>query len=283
MELWAYEEHNNTRLEFKVKQTLFVGRSKYQRIAVLDTVSCGKLLLLDGMIMLTEKFEFVYHDMLVHPPLFVHPSPKRVLIIGGGDGGAIREVVKHEEVEQVELVEIDPMVIDVCKKYIPTTACQFDHPKLKIHIKDGFEFIKHTPEGTYDVILIDSTDPIPGGPAVGLYSSEFYTDLFNALKEDGIVTAQIASPYFDEIVLRDYYLMVSEIFPIAEIYLAFTPDYPTGMWAFSFASKRYHPIDEYDPDRYLNSGIETGYYNEEIHRAAFALPTFARKILGKEG
>jgi spermidine synthase len=282
MELWAYEEHNKTRLEFKVKETLFVGRSKYQHIAVLETESCGKLLLLDGLIMLTEKFEFVYHDMLVHPPLFVHPSPKRVLIIGGGDGGAIREAVRHEWVEQVELVEIDSMVIDICKKYLPTTSCQFDNPKVKVHIGDGVEFIKRAPEGIYDVILIDSTDPIPGGPAVGLYNADFYNNLFRVLKEDGIVTAQVASPYFDEIILRDYYLMISDIFPIAEIYLAFTPDYPTGMWAFSFASKRYHPIEDYDPERYLSSGIRTRYYNEKVHTAAFALPTFAWEMLKRK-
>jgi len=282
MDLWAYEEHNKVRLQFKVKETLYVGRSRYQEIAVLDTETCGRLLLLDGMIMLTEKFEFVYHEMLVHPSMFLHPSPKKVLIVGGGDGGAAREVLKHD-VEEVEMVELDEEVIEVSKKYLPTTACQLENPKLKIHIEDGVEFLKRAPEGSYDVIFIDSTDPVPGGPAIGLFNAEFYGNVFKALGEDGIAVAQLASPYTDYIFLGDYYRMVSRIFPIARIYLAFTPDFPTGMWAFSFCSKRLDPVEDYDPERYLGSGIKTRYYNDEIHKAAFALPNFLKELLQGKG
>ena len=171
-ELWYTEvDKNGFGKSFKVVQTLYKGQSEFQSIDILETSGFGRLLLLDGLVMTTEKDEFVYHEMISHIPLLAHPNPKQVLVIGGGDGGTIREVLKHPSVERAVLCEIDGMVIEASKQWLPTIACALDDPKVEIQVADGAAYVaKH--KNTFDVILIDSTDPI--GPGARLFNKEFY-------------------------------------------------------------------------------------------------------------
>ena len=181
-------------LKFLCKKVLFSDQSPYQKVEVVETDYFGRVLLNDDIIMICEKDEFVYHEMISHIPLFLHPKPESVLIIGGGDGGTAREVLKHPSVKICQMVEIDQMVVDACKLHIPQTAVSFSHPKLDLKIEDGVKFVQNTKK-KYDVILIDSTDPI--GPAVPLFGDTFYRNIFNILKDDGLVVAQGESPFYN--------------------------------------------------------------------------------------
>ncbi len=277
MNCWMYEEFRGTRLSFHVTDVLFTGRSDFQTMQIVDTETRGRVLFLDDIVMLSERFEFIYHDMISHVPLFVHPAPERVLIIGGGDGGTAREVLRHPEVKQVDMVEIDEMVVNGCREFIPLTSCELDNPRLNLMIGDGIDFVRKA-KNAYQVILVDSTDPI--GPAKGLFGESFYRDVFSALTDDGIVVGQSESPFASPDLFADYLRIVTSIFPRTFPYLMFTPDYPTGQWSFTFSSKKYHPLDDFDRKRCEAAGLETKYYNPDMHRAAFALPEAAKQLAG---
>ncbi|MDG6228383.1 MAG: polyamine aminopropyltransferase [Candidatus Thermoplasmatota archaeon] len=284
--IWFTERDNNIALSLRHKgDPLFKKQSKYQRVEIIDTIAYGKALILDGMVMTTEKDEFVYHEMIAHVPLLSHHRPERVLIIGGGDGGGAREVLKHETVKQVDLVEIDEMVIDACKRYLPKLATSLSHPNLSLYVEDGIEYMKKCPDNTYDVILIDSTDPV--GPAEGLFTSEFYKNVHRCLKEEGIMVAQSESPHFNTNVFCEIYHCYGDIFGYENVhpYLVYIPTYPSGMWSFSLCSKNlFHPIKDLDMDRtkHFASQNHLRYYNPEIHTAAFMLPTFVKNLLYKK-
>jgi spermidine synthase len=276
--LWVeeiFEEFYGMR--FKVEKVLFSGRSSFQTVDVVQTKGHGRMLLNDGLIMVTERDEHVYHDMISHVPLFVHPNPKRVLVIGGGDGGTAREVLRHKNVQQVVMVEIDGMVVDACKEFIPQTAGALGDPRLELVIGDGVEYVKkaHQP---FDVILVDSTDPI--GPAQPLFGEEFYRDIFKLLSEDGIVVSQGESPFFHSDVQTSMIKLLGSVFPIVRSYNFSNLTYPGGLWSFSFASKKYHPLRDFKISRVEESGMEFDYYNAGIHTGAFALPNFMLKKLG---
>ncbi|HBT63881.1 MAG TPA: spermidine synthase, partial [Ruminococcaceae bacterium] len=239
MELWYSERHTaNVKLSIKVDRQLFSGKSDFQRIDVLESPEFGRFLTIDGYIMLTEKDEFIYHEMIVHPAMAVYPSAKRVLVIGAGDGGVVRELLHYPSVEHIDLVDIDEMVIEVCKKYLPQTACCLDDERVKIHIQDGLKYIRRCKD-EYDVIIVDSTDPF--GPGEGLFTKEFYGNCFKALRDDGIMVNQHESPFYpnDSIAMQRAHKRIVESFPISRVYQAHIPTYPSGHWLFGFASKQY--------------------------------------------
>jgi len=276
MEMWYTEKHGeNVGITLKVKETLFSGKSAFQQLDIIDTIEYGRMMLLDGLVMCTERDEFVYHDMIVHPAMFVHPDPKQVLVIGGGDGGSIREIVRHPGIELATLCEIDGLVVDKSVELLPSLASAIDgkHPKVKLHIDDGLAYIR-AHQNQFDIILVDSTDPI--GPALGLFEEDFYQLVSGALKDDGIMVAQSESPFYHAEIQKNMFANLRSVFPIVEMYQAFIPTYPSGLWSFAFASKKYHPVKDFNSERAAKRDFHTRYYNEDLHLGAFMLPTFAR-------
>ncbi|MGM0402968.1 MAG: polyamine aminopropyltransferase [Thermodesulfobacteriota bacterium] len=275
--LWVHETHKDmVSLGFRVEETLFSGQSPFQKIDIIKTAGHGNMLLNDGIVMLSEKDEFIYHEMIAHVPLFVHPDPKRVLIIGGGDGGTAREVLKHEGVESVVMVEIDQMVVDACRRYMPSVGGGTDDPRLDLLFDDGVAYVKNTTR-TFDVAIIDSTDPI--GPAAPLFDRAFYQNLAARLSADGIMIAQSESPFYDPDIQLSMFSNQRDYFQRLHMYLFPTLTYPGGLWSFAFASKKPCPIADFNKDRAAGADFQTKYYNPRVHRAAFALPEFVKKSL----
>jgi spermidine synthase len=281
MELWFTENHTeNVRFSIKVDKQLYSSQSDFQRIDIFESKEFGRFLTLDGYMMLTEKDEFIYHEMMVHVPMSVHPNVKKVLVIGGGDGGTVRELSRYDYIESIDLVEIDEEVVEACKKYLGQTACGFEDKRVKVYYDDGLKFVrKYVNE--YDLILVDSTDPF--GPGEGLFTKEFYGNCCKALKEDGIMVNQHESPFYpnDAVAMQRAHKRIVESFPIARVYQAHIPTYPSGHWLFGFASKKYHPIEDQDVARWKAQGLKTRYYNEQLHRGAFALPNYVEEMLEK--
>lgn len=282
MELWYSEKHTeNVNLRIKINKALYSGESEFQRIDVLDSYEFGKILVLDGVIMLTEKDECIYHEMMVHIPMAVHPNVKKVLVIGAGDGGALRELIRYPEIEHIDLVEIDEEVIRVSKEFLPNLASSFDDPRVQVEIADGLRFVR-TKVNEYDLIIVDSTDPF--GPGEGLFTREFYGNCYNALKEDGILVNQHESPYYeqDAKAVRTTHRKTLPIFPINRIYQAHIPTYPSGHWLFGFLSKVYEPLENVDEDRWNARGLKTKYYNTNLHKGSFALPNYVLDLLHEQ-
>ena len=279
MELWFTERHTpNVKFSIRVDRQLFTGQSEFQRIDVFESKEFGRFLTLDGYMMLTEKDEFIYHEMMVHVPMAVHPAAKSVLVIGAGDGGVLRELTRYSSVERIDLVEIDELVVEVCKKYLPQTACRLGDERVHIYYQDGLKFIRQR-ENAYDLIIVDSTDPF--GPGEGLFTKEFYGNCFKALKEDGIMVNQHESPFYDEdaAAMQRAHKRIVESFPISKVYQAHIPTYPSGHWLFGFSSKRYHPVHDLRDAVWNLLGIKTQYYNTRLHSGAFALPTYVEEML----
>ncbi|MEG6571698.1 polyamine aminopropyltransferase [[Clostridium] cellulosi] len=279
MELWFTERHTPyVKFSINVDRQLYCGQSDFQRIDVFDSKEFGRILTLDGYIMLTEKDEFIYHEMITHVPMAVHPCVRRVLVIGGGDGGAVRELVKYNTIEHIDLIEIDELVVKVCKKYLPQTACRLDDPRVHIHYEDGLKYTRRH-ENEYDLILVDSTDPF--GPGEDLFTKEFYGNCYKALKEDGIMVNQHESPFYenDAEAMQRAHKRIAQSFPISRVYQAHIPTYASGHWLFGFASKKYHPIRDFNSAAWNVLCIPTKYYNTKLHVGAFALPTYVEDIL----
>ena len=278
--LWVEERHEDFYASrYRIKKILFRKKSLYQEVEVVESVGYGKILLNDSIVMLTERDEFIYHEMISHVPLFTHPHPQKVLIIGGGDGGTAREVLKHPSVELCRMVEIDPVVVEACRKHLPQTASQLNHPKMDLHIQDGVEFLKKEKDHQYDIILIDSTDPI--GPAIPLFGEPFYQNVHRCLKEDGLVVAQAESPFYFLEQQKKHLSVLKKQFPRVHLYNYTNISYPGGLWSFSFAAKKYHPLQNFQQNRYQRQhpSMELKYYNDQIHHAAFALPHYLNKEL----
>ena len=279
MELWFSEPHTpNVKLSIRVERQLYSGESEFQRIDVFESPEFGRFLVLDGYIMLTEKDEFIYHEMMVHVPMAVHPDVKQVLVIGAGDGGVVRELTKYPEIEQIDLVEIDEQVIQVCREFLPRTSCRLDEKRVHIYYEDGLKFVRAR-EGVYDLIIVDSTDPF--GPGEGLFTKEFYGNCYKALKEDGIMVNQHESPFYeaDATACMRAHKRIVETFPISRVYQAHIPTYPSGHWLFGFASKKYHPLRDLDKERFLDRELDTRYYTPRLHEGAFCLPAYVEKLL----
>lgn len=281
MELWFTEVHNeNSRASMRVREHLISVESPFQKIDILDTYEYGRVLVIDGFTMLTQKDEFIYHEMIAHVPMAVHPQVKNLLVIGGGDGGTLRELIKYHTINRIDFVEIDKMVVDLSKEYLPFLRSGFEDSRINFYYQDGVEFVKDR-EDLYDIIIVDSTDPI--GPGEGLFTEEFYKDAYKALKEDGILVNQCESVYFDED-RKEFERAIGKlkrIFPKAYAYQAHIPTYPSGHWLFGFASKRYDPIEDQRILQWQRYNITTKYYNENIHRGAFYLPTYIQEIMEK--
>lgn len=274
MELWYTEKQtDNYGITAKITETLVKERTDFQDLAIIDTVEFGRMLVLDGMVMTTIRDEFVYHEMVAHPALVTHPNPKHVLVVGGGDGGVIREVLKHPEVEKAVLVEIDGKVIEYSKQYLPEIAGKLDDPRVEIIVNDGYMHI-HEKKNTYDVIMVDSTEPV--GPAVQLFEKGFYQGIYDALKEDGIFVAQTDNPWFKADLIKQVNSDVKEIFPLVLVYQANIPTYPSGLWTFTLGSKKYDPLQV---DEAQIPEMDNRYYTPKLHKACFALPKFVEDLV----
>jgi len=274
-EIWIEEKleiKNGRALKVRITKSLEKIKSEFQEIEVVESQSFGKILLIDEVIMLTEADEFCYHEMIAHVPLCVHPKAKKVLVIGGGDGGTVREILKHDSVNEVDVCEIDEKVIEISKRHFPYLANSFDDSKVKIYCEDGNKFIKsHKDE--YDIIIVDSSDPI--GPAEVLFRREFYEAIFQALKDDGIIVAQAESFFYHQKIIKSLFSFIRDIYPISEYYYTLVPTYPSGIIGFTFCSKKYHPINDFNEIEALKLN-NLKYYDRGIHKAAFNLPTFAQ-------
>ena len=278
MELWYTEEHSdNVRFSIKVDRQLYSVQSPFQRIDIMESNEFGRFLTLDGYMMVTEKDEFIYHDMIIHVPMATNPNIKNVLVIGAGDGGSVRELTRYAGIEHIDMVEIDKMVVDSCREYLPQTACKLDDPRVTLHIEDGLRFVR-TKENAYDLIIVDSTDPF--GPGEGLFTKEFYGNCYKALTVDGILVNQHESPYYAKYAksMKRAHSRIVEFFPICRVYQAHIPTYPSGHWLFGFASKKYDPL-RFDAAAWNRLGLKTRYYNTDIHAGSFALPSYVRELL----
>lgn len=247
-------------------------KSRYQHIKIYETANLGRMLMLDDIIQLTEFDEFAYQEMMTHPAMFVHPNPEKVLIIGGGDGGVAREVARHKTVKHIDQCEIDGEVVELCRKYIPSTACGFDDERMHLTIGDGLEFVKQR-KNEYDVIIVDSTDPI--GPGEVLFGREFYESVHAALKEDGVVASQSESIFLYPEIVKRLYGFTKELFRYNGYAFIAVPTYPAGSIGVCVASKA-NPVKKplRQPDAELEKVLK--YYTPEIHEAAFVLPAFTK-------
>ena len=242
MDLWIRERfQDRTELGYKVSNVLHHSVSDFQEIDVVDTVALGRMLLLDGMVMTSERDEFIYHELITHIPMLAHPHPERVLVIGGGDGGVIREVLKHSSVTRAVLCEIDGEVMSVCKRYLPDIAGKLEDPRVEIVVRDGAAYIAGQ-HNAFDVILIDSTDPV--GPGEKLFTAEFYGHVLAALTENGVMTNQSESPIAVPEECRRIHRLLRSVFPVVRLYTACVPSYPGAQWTWSFCSKGAQPLDQ---------------------------------------
>lgn len=265
-------------MSLRVKQILHVEQSKYQDILVFESTDYGNVLVLDGAIQATERDEFAYQEMIAHLAINSHPDPKKVLVIGGGDGGVLREVVKHQGVEEVVLCDIDEGVINASKKFMPSMAVGFQHPKVKVHIGDGFEFLKKY-KNTFDVIITDSSDP--EGPAKSLFEEPYFVLLSGALTEKGVISTQGECMWLHLPIIKEVTAACRKVFPTVEYAYTTIPTYPSGQIGFMICSKDPNanpkvPLRKWTPEEEAQL---TKYYNSEIHKAAFVLPTWVAKEL----
>lgn len=282
MEMWFSEKHtNNVQLSIRIEKQLYSEMSEFQRIDVFQSPQFGKFITLDGDIIFSEADEFIYNEMVTHVPMSVHPNVKKILIIGGGDGGVAREFSYYPEIEEIDVVEQDKMFVDVCKKFFPETSVGLEDKRVKVFYEDGLKFLR-TRKNEYDIIINDSTDPF--GHTEGLFTKEFYGSCYKALTEDGLMVYQHGSPFYDEdeAACRSMHRKVYKSFPISRVYQAHIPTCPSGYWMFGFASKKYHPITDFNPDRWNARKLKTWYYTTNLHLGAFMLPKYVEDLLEEE-
>jgi len=281
MSLWFIEEFalgNAIQTQIQIKTRLHTEQSKFQKIEVFDTTAFGRMLVIDGAIMCTEYDEKAYHEMITHVPMFAHKDPKRVLIVGGGDGGTLREVVKHPQLEQVDVCELDERVVRVSQEFLPSMASQYNHPKLSLNFEDGIKWVKDH-KGEYDVIIVDSTDPV--GPGAILFTQEFFNYCYDALNETGILVNQAEDFHVERLVILKRMLGYGEKFKVKSYYYTVVPTYPGGQIGFTFFSKKYLPFENFDERTNGDlTDFNFRYWTHQFHKAAFQLPRFAFQELG---
>ncbi len=283
MDLWYTENHtDDVKLSLRVEKQLVSVRSEFQRIDVFQSVEFGRILTLDGYLMVTEKDEYIYHEMIIHVPMATNPNIKKVLVVGAGDGGAVRELARYKTVEKIDMVEIDKAVVDVCKEYLPQTACSLDDERVTIYYEDGLRFVRNKVD-EYDLIIVDSTDPF--GVGEGLFTKEFYGNCYKALSKDGILVNQNESTFYTSYSnsMKRAHSRIKAFFPTALVYQAHIPTYPSGHWLFGFASKKYDPRTDLHDEWWNGLGIKTRYYNTILHRGCFAIPNNVRDELRENG
>jgi len=279
MELWFTENHtDNVKFSIRVDIHIVSVKSDFQKIDVFDTPEFGRVLVIDDYIMLTEKDEFIYHEMIAHVPMAVNPNVKKVLVIGAGDGGTVRELTRYNSLERIDMVEIDRKVVEICKEFIPQTASKLDDKRVNLYFEDGLKFVK-TKKNEYDLIIVDSTDPI--GPGVELFTLEFYENCFDALVDDRILVNQHESPYYpkDAKTMQRIHKKIKSVFPIATVYQAHIPTYGSGHWLFGFASKKYNPVKDLNEELWNSLNLETNYYNTDLHKGSFYIPNYVKRLL----
>lgn len=279
MELWFSEFHTpDVKHSIRVNRHLYSKKSDYQQIDIFDTPEFGRVLALDNNVMLTERDEFIYDEMITHVPMSVHPNIQDILVIGAGDGGVVRELTRYETVRKIDLVEMDPQVVEACRTYLPENACRLDDARVHITFDNALRFIRRCSE-QYDLIIVDSTDPF--GPSEGYFTREFYGICYNALREDGIMVNQQGSPFYkhDAEEMQRSHKRIASTFPISRVYQAHIPTYAAGYWLFGFASKKYHPIDDLNVEKWRSMHLKTRYYTTKLHIGAFYLPAFLERML----
>lgn len=279
MELWFSEFHApDVKHSIRVDRHLYSQKSDYQQIDIFDTPEFGRVLTLDGSVMLTERDEFIYDEMITHVPMAVHPNVRDVLVIGAGDGGVVKELTRYNTIQRIDLVEMDEQVIEACRIYLPENACRLDDPRVHIFYDNALRYIRRC-KGEYDLIIVDSTDPF--GPSEGYFTREFYGICYNALRDDGIMVNQQGSPFYkhDAEEIKRCHKRIVSTFPVSRVYQAHIPTYAAGYWLFGFASKKYHPIDDFDGDSWKKLGLDTRYYTTRLHIGAFYLPAYLEKML----
>lgn len=282
MDFWFSEMHtNNVKMSIRVEKQLYGAQSEFQRLDVFDSPEFGKFITSDGSVIFSEKDEFTYDEMIAHVPMAVHPNVKNVLVIGGGDGGVARELSYYDEIEEIDVVEPDETFVNVCKEFFPDNARGLEDKRVKIFYEDGLKFLR-TKSNQYDLIISDATDPL--GHTAGLFTKEFYGNCYKALREDGILVYQHGSPFFDEdeASCRAMHRKAYRTFPISRVYQAHIPTCPSGYWLFGFASKKYHPIEDFNPQRWKERNIQTWYYTTNLHLGAFMLPKYVEELLEEE-
>ena len=277
MNRW-YDEIFEDRIRFglKIREPIHSERSPFQKIEIIDTEPFGRTLVLDGVFMTSEADEFYYHEMLVHPALTTAPRIARVLVIGGGDGGTVREVCRHTEVERVVMVEIDRRVVEVCREHLPAIGTAWNDPRLEILFEDGVRYVREADVEPFDVILVDGSDP--DGPAEGLFDEAFYRGCERLLAPNGVLALQSESPVLFRDVFAEIVSALRRVFGRAHPYLGSVPLYAAGMWTWTYATRSIDPMDLVE-ERVERIENETRYYNREIHRAAFALPNNIKKLI----
>jgi spermidine synthase len=270
---------DGVRFSIRVRKHLHHEQTPYQKIDFYDSYDMGRFFTLDGLMMVCEKDEWIYHDMITHLPMAVNPEIKRVLIIGGGDGGTVRELVRYRTIESIDLVEIDRRVVELSQQFLPELTKGLSDPRVSLYFEDGVEFVDKTESGIYDLILIDSTDPI--GPGEGLFTRAFYQNCYRIMTREGILINQHESPYFPNYAshMQKLHHKMKQLFPQVMIYHFHLPSYPSGFWLFGFASKHFHALRDHQPERWENFGLHTRYYNQDVHKSAFAHPTFLKEQL----
>ena len=279
MELWFSEFHTpDVKHSIRVQRHLYSQKTAYQQIDIYDTPEFGRVLTLDGNVMLTERDEFIYDEMMTHVPMAVHPNIQDVLVIGAGDGGVVRELARYDTIRSIDLVEMDAQVIEACRRFLPENACRLDDERVHIYFDNALRFIRRK-QAQYDLIIVDSNDPF--GPSEGYFTREFYGICYNALRDDGILVNQQGSPFYrhDAEAMQRSHQRIVRTFPISRVYQAHIPTYAAGYWLFGFASKKYHPIDDLNKEKWLSLHLDTKYYTVRLHTGAFFLPAFLERLL----
>lgn len=279
-ENWIIENDDfnfNMEVAIKVKQKIYEKQSKFQLIEIYETCSMGNLLLLDKIVMTTERDEFIYHEVITHIPVLSHPSPKKVLVIGGGDGGTVREVARHPYINQIDLCEIDEEVVNACKEFFPTLTNKLDDPRVNIHYRDGFELLAEN-QNQWDVIIVDSTDPV--GFAAKLFEKQFFELCFNALTDNGVLANQTGSIFFQPDFIKQVYHTLQAVFTQQHIFIAPIPTYPSSYWGFTLASKFSEPVQTHLKARWDSfPSADLKYINKEMMLKSFVLPNYLLKII----
>jgi len=282
MDFWFSEFHTeNVKMSIRVDKHLFSEETDFQRIDVFESSEFGRFITSDGSIIFSEKEEFVYDEMIVHVPMAVHPDVKKVLVIGGGDGGVARELSYYDEIERIDVVEPDERFVEVCREFFPDNARGLEDKRVTIYYQDGLRFLRSRKD-EYDLIINDATDPL--GHTAGLFTKEFYGSCYKALKDDGIMVYQHGSPFFDEDEdpCRSMHKKAYKVFPVSRVYQAHIPTCPAGYWLFGFGSKKYHPLNDLNTKRWNKRGIKTWYYTTNLHKGAFMLPKYVEDLLEEE-
>lgn len=264
------------RLGVRVARRLHAEQTRYQSLEVFDTTDLGRMLVLDGVIQLTGADEYTYHEMLAHVPLCIHPGPRQVLVIGGGDGGVVREALRHGPVERVDLVDIDEAVVRAGREYFPAVSAGYRDPRARIVIGDGIVHVREHP-GQYDAVMIDSTDPV--GPAVGLFRADFYRSVYRCLREPGVMAQQIGSPFYSPGFIRETVRAAREAFPVVRAYLGVVPTYPGGLWCYLLGLRGGELA--LVPDQARAAAVAGRYYSAAVHRAAFCLPPMVAELVSE--